>query len=83
VNKYYIDEIYDAAIVRPLVWVSDRVLFRTVDVGLIDGLAINGTANAVRSIAGNGLKYVQSGLTQTYVFLMIAGAVAIITYLLP
>jgi len=50
---------------------------------LIDGLAINGTANAVRSIAGNGLKYVQSGLTQTYVFLMIAGAVAIITYLLP
>ncbi len=80
-NKYYVDEIYDAVFVRPLVWISDRVLFRTVDVGLIDGLAINGTANAVRSLAANGLKYAHSGLAQTYVFFMIAGAGAIIMYL--
>ncbi len=82
-NKYYIDEIYDAVFVRPLVAFSDRVLFRTVDAGLIDGVAVNGTANTIRSLAANGLKYVHSGLTQTYVFMMLVGAVAIVMYLLP
>jgi NADH-quinone oxidoreductase subunit L len=81
-NKYYVDEFYDAVIVRPLVVVSDRVLFRIVDAGLIDGIGINGTARGVRAIAANGLKYAHSGLTQSYVFFMIVGAVAIVGYLL-
>ena len=82
-NKYYIDEVYDAIFVRPLVALSNRVLFRWVDAGLIDGVIVNGTASAVRAVAANGLKYVHSGLAQTYVFLMIAGAVAIVYSLLP
>jgi NADH-quinone oxidoreductase subunit L len=81
-NKYYVDEFYDAVIVRPLVVVSDRVLFRIVDAGLIDGIGINGTARGVRAVAANGLKYAHSGLTQSYVFFMIVGAVAIVGYLL-
>jgi NADH-quinone oxidoreductase subunit L len=81
-NKYYIDELYDAVIVRPLIAVSDRVLYRTVDAGLIDGIGVNGTARGIRAIAANGLKYAQSGLTQSYVFFMIVGAVAIVGYLL-
>jgi NADH-quinone oxidoreductase subunit L len=81
-NKYYVDEIYDATIVRPTVQISDKVLFRAVDAGLIDGVGINGTARLVRSVAANGLKYVQTGFTQSYVFLMIIGTVAIIGYLL-
>ncbi len=36
-NKYYVDELYDALIVHPLVAVSDKLLFRVVDAGLIDG----------------------------------------------
>jgi NADH-quinone oxidoreductase subunit L len=81
-EKYYLDEVYDAAIVRPLVKLSDAVLYRSVDAGLIDGVAVNGTARAVRAIAANGLKYVQSGLAQAYVVTMIIGAVAILGYLL-
>jgi NADH-quinone oxidoreductase subunit L len=81
-NKYYVDELYDAVIVRPLVAVSDRVLFRIVDARLIDGIGIDGTARGIRAIAANGLKYAQSGLTQSYVFFMIVGAVAIVGYLL-
>jgi NADH-quinone oxidoreductase subunit L len=81
-NKYYVDEFYDAVIVRPLVAVSDRVLFRIVDARLIDGIGANGTARGIRAIAENGLKYAQSGLTQSYVFFMIVGAVAIVCYLL-
>jgi len=81
-NKYWIDELYDALIVRPLVRVSDRVLYRGIDAGLIDGLAVNGSARAVQGLAAHGLKYAHSGLTQGYVFFMIAGAVAIVAFLL-
>jgi NADH-quinone oxidoreductase subunit L len=81
-NKYYIDELYDAVIVRPLVALSDRVLYRIVDARLIDGIGANGTAYGIRAIAANGLKYAQSGLTQSYIFFMIVGAVAIVGYLL-
>jgi NADH-quinone oxidoreductase subunit L len=81
-NKYWIDEIYDATIVRPLVWISDRVLFRVVDAGVIDGLGANGSARLVRGLAAHGLKYAHSGLTQGYIFFMIVGAVAIVGYLL-
>ncbi len=81
-NKYYVDELYDVVIVRPLVAVSDRVLFRIVDARLIDGIGVNGTARGIRAVAANGLKYAQSGLTQSYVFFMIVGAVAVVGYLL-
>ena len=82
VNKYYVDEFYDAVIVRPIVSVSDRFLYRVVDVGLIDHIAINGTARTIRAAAAHGLKYAHSGLTQSYVIFMIGGAVAIVGYLL-
>ena len=43
---------------------------------------MNGSARMVRGLAANGLKYAQSGLTQGYIFFMIAGAVAIVAFLL-
>jgi len=69
-------------VVRPLVAVSDRVLFRIIDARLIDGVGVNGTARGIRAFAANGLKYAQSGHTQSYVLFMIVGAVAIVGYLL-
>ncbi|HEX5066671.1 MAG TPA: NADH-quinone oxidoreductase subunit L [Myxococcota bacterium] len=80
-NKYWVDEIYDALIVRPLVLLSERVFYRGVDAGLIDGVAVNGLGRSVRGIAAGGLKYLQSGLTQSYVFSMLVGAAAILWYL--
>jgi NADH-quinone oxidoreductase subunit L len=81
-NKYYVDELYDAAIVRPLVRVSDAVLFRTIDAGLIDTVAVNGLARAVQVFASSGLRRLQSGLAQGYVASMLAGTAAILWYLL-
>ena len=80
-NKYYVDEAYDAVIVKPTVALSDRVLFRVVDAGIIDGLGVNGLARTVRAAADGALKHLQTGLTQSYVFLMILGTAAIIGYL--
>ena len=80
-NKYYVDEIYDAVIVRPLVVISDRVLFRGIDATVIDDIGANGSARAVRSLASGAFKYLQSGLAQGYLFLMVVGTLAILGYL--
>ena len=66
---------------RPLLRVSDGSVPRH-RAGLIDGVAVNGSARMVRGLAANGLKYAHSGLTQGYIFFMIAGAVAIVAFLL-
>jgi NADH-quinone oxidoreductase subunit L len=81
-EKYYVDELYDRVIVRPLVAVSDQVLFRVFDARVIDGALVNGTARSVRALAAQGLKYVQSGLTQGYMVLMVAGALLAVAYLI-
>ena len=77
-NKYYVDEFYDAAIVRPLHWLSDRVFWQVVDVGLVDG-AVNGAASRARGV-GQTVRYLQSGNTRSYAAWVIVGAVAVLSY---
>jgi NADH-quinone oxidoreductase subunit L len=81
-NKYYVDQIYDALIVRPLVFVSDKLLYRVVDAGVIDGAFVNGTALGVRGLAAGVLKYAQSGLTQGYLITMVVGTLLIVVWML-
>jgi NADH-quinone oxidoreductase subunit L len=80
-EKYYVDELYDALIVRPLVRFSDKVLFRAIDAEAIDGYAVNGPARAVRALAADSLKYLQSGLAQGYLIVMLVGSAAIVGWL--
>ena len=68
-------------LVRPLVVVSDRFLYRGIDAGVIDGM-VNGSASAVRDLAARGLKYAQTGLAQSYLFFMIVGALAMLGWML-
>ena len=76
------DRIYDTVLVRPLVAISDRVLYRFIDVRLIDGVAVNGVARAVRHAASHGLKYAQSGFTQNYLLWVSLGAAALLFFLM-
>src|SRR5205085_11937818 len=46
-NKYYVDEIYDAAIINPIKVGSREGLWRILDVKAIDGL-VNGLGRAIR-----------------------------------
>ena len=81
-NKYWVDEIYDFLFVRPFVWISDHVLFRMVDAGLIDRIGVNGTARAVRGIAERALKFLQTGLTQSYLVVMLIGTLGLVAYVM-
>ena len=79
-NKYYVDEVYDAAIVQPIRIVSDEALWKVVDVRIIDG-AVNGVAETV----GGGsevLRRVQTGSVRTYAASLLFGVVMILGYYL-
>ena len=78
VNKYYVDEIYYASVVRPLHWLSDRVFWRVVDVGLVDG-AVNGTAAQAQGF-GLWVRRLQSGNTRSYGAWVVIGALAVLSY---
>ncbi|HXW55114.1 MAG TPA: NADH-quinone oxidoreductase subunit L [Candidatus Cybelea sp.] len=79
-NKYYVDEIYAALIVRPLLWISTSVLWHVVDEKLIDG-TVNGVADAARH-AGARLRELQSGNARSYASWVVLGAVGFTILLL-
>jgi NADH-quinone oxidoreductase subunit L len=73
-RKYYVDEIYDALIVRPLVWLSEKVLWRAVDQALVDGVLVNGGVVGSRWLGRLGSR-LQSGQLGLYVLLFLVGAI--------
>ena len=79
-NKYYVDELYDATVVTPIRIGSERGLWRGFDVGVIDG-AVNGTASLVASSSGV-LRRVQTGSVRAYAGSMFLGVVVILGYYL-
>jgi NADH-quinone oxidoreductase subunit L len=76
-NKYYVDEAYDAAFVRPTYKVSRGLLWRGVDVGIIDGLAVNGSAYLARFVGWVGSQ-LQSGQVGTYAWALVIGVLAVL-----
>jgi NADH-quinone oxidoreductase subunit L len=99
-NKYYVDEAYGAAVIRPSVRLA-RVLAGW-DVGVIDGVVnlvgaigtlfgklqgwidfflVDGLVNGVGALvarAGRGLRHIQTGRIQSYVYSLTAGAVVLV-----
>ena len=73
-HKYYIDEIYDSLIVRPLAGISKIFLWKFVDQGVIDGLGVNGSAGLARGLGWLGGR-LQSGQVGFYVIVFAIGAV--------
>ncbi|MGH9557996.1 MAG: NADH-quinone oxidoreductase subunit L, partial [Bryobacteraceae bacterium] len=75
-NKYFVDEFYDATVVRPVVDGSRTLLWRGVDAGVIDG-AVNGIGRTARGIGGV-LKLAQSGYIRSYAAWVVAGSIIVI-----
>jgi NADH-quinone oxidoreductase subunit L len=76
-RKYYIDELYDTLIVRPVVWLSRFVLWKGVDQGVVDGAAVNGSARLSRGLGWLGSR-LQTGQVGVYVVLFLVGALWIL-----
>ncbi|MDQ3068738.1 MAG: NADH-quinone oxidoreductase subunit L [Acidobacteriota bacterium] len=79
-SKYYVDELYDAAVVRPIHALSQSVLWKGVDAGVIDG-AVNGTGSVIRASSGV-LRRLQTGSIRTYATALFLGVVTMLGYYL-
>jgi NADH-quinone oxidoreductase subunit L len=77
-NKYYVDELYDAAVVRPIHAASRDGLWRGFDVKVIDG-AVNGTGALVDAGAWT-LRRIQTGSVRAYAGSILFGVVLILGY---
>ena len=71
------DEIYDALVVRPVQQLG-RVLFKFVDQGLIDTVAVRGSASVVMVVSRYVLRPLQNGNVQSYATVMAVGMAALL-----
>jgi NADH-quinone oxidoreductase subunit L len=75
-NKYYVDEIYNKALIRPIEAGSREGLWKILDIGVIDGL-LHGIGEAV-SEAGRLARYLQAGFVRGYAAIILVGALILI-----
>jgi NADH-quinone oxidoreductase subunit L len=78
-NKYWVDEIYDANIVRPLKDMAN-FLFRIFDVKIVDGM-VNGFAQAT-TLGGGVLSFLMSGSVHRHGMLIVLGIICLLTVLI-
>jgi NADH-quinone oxidoreductase subunit L len=76
-NKWYVDELYDRVVVRPIVRLS-RFSWRVIDQGIVDGL-VNGVGNLARALGWFGSLF-QTGGLNTYAFALVVGVLVILGY---
>jgi NADH-quinone oxidoreductase subunit L len=79
-NKYYIDELYDAVVVRPINALSTTVLWKGADAALIDG-SVNGVGKFVQGSSAV-LRRLQSGSVRAYAASLFLGVVLILGWYL-
>jgi NADH-quinone oxidoreductase subunit L len=76
-KRYYIDELYDRILVRPLLWMSRQVLWRFLDQGAVDGAGVNGIARMSQVLGWLGSR-LQTGELGLYVVLFVAGTILLL-----
>jgi NADH-quinone oxidoreductase subunit L len=72
-NKYYVDEIYEGAVVRPVERLSRKVLWRVVDVWIIDGIV--NLVGILSRVVSYFVRFLQVGSVQAYATVILAGLV--------
>jgi NADH-quinone oxidoreductase subunit L len=77
-NKYYVDEIYDAAIIKPILVGSREGLWKLFDVGVIDGF-LHAVGDTVIE-AGRLVRHMQAGFVRAYAAIILLGALAVIGF---
>jgi NADH-quinone oxidoreductase subunit L len=79
-NKYYVDELYHYALIKPTLWVANSFIGAITDAKIIEGI-VNGVPRNIGRFA-DSLRKVQTGLAQHYAIIMAAGVMIIIMLML-
>jgi NADH-quinone oxidoreductase subunit L len=80
VHKYYVDEIYAAVFVKPLINFSTRVLWQDVDRKVIDA-AVNDAGYGAEHVSDE-VRHMQSGNLRSYAGWIAAGSAAVIAFMI-
>ncbi len=78
-HKYWIDEMYAAIFVKPLMVISSVVFWRGIDRGVIDA-TLDGSAEAAKELSGT-VRQMQSGNLRSYAGWIAIGATAVLAYM--
>jgi NADH-quinone oxidoreductase subunit L len=76
-QKYFVDEAYEKVVIRPTFVTSRNLLWRGIDVGLIDGVMVSGSAWIARAVGWIG-STLQSGQVGTYAWVLVIGVLAVL-----
>ncbi len=74
-NRYYVDELYFALFINPTVGISRHVLWKIVDVLIIDGI-VNGVARLC-SLVGNLIRKIHTGFIPDYAWAILVGIIIV------
>src|SRR5271163_4653040 len=80
VHKYYIDELYAAVFVKPLIDGSTRILWQDVDGRIIDA-SVNESADGARHVSDE-VRHMQSGNIRSYAGWIAAGSAVVIAFMI-
>jgi NADH-quinone oxidoreductase subunit L len=78
-NKYYVDELYGVLFVKPLIEGSAKLLWRGIDVGVIDA-TLDNSATGAREVSDT-MRHMQSGNIRSYAGWVAVGAAGVILYM--
>ncbi len=79
-NKYYVDEIYNFFVIQPIKWFSTNVLWKIVDVAVIDGI-VNGYAYLTEGLS-TVVARIQNGFIRSYIGWIVLGGIGILYYII-
>ncbi|MDH3215483.1 MAG: NADH-quinone oxidoreductase subunit L, partial [Candidatus Krumholzibacteria bacterium] len=70
-GKYFVDEAYETTLVKPGYQLSDKLLFKVIDVWIIDGI-VNAVGVTAR-LFGSAVRLLQTGVVRTYALFFLLG----------
>ena len=79
-QKWWVDEIYEALIIKPIRYFSDEVLAKWFDQEVIDG-SVNDIGGLAKTLA-RAVNHFENGYVRTYALSILMGAVLILGYLI-
>ena len=79
-NKFYVDELYEGAVIQPTYKLSNSFLYKIVDVKIIDGI-VNGSAATIDWISST-IRKIQTGIVQNYAVMIVIGILVLVSYVL-
>ncbi len=79
-NKYYVDEFYSFTIIRPTIWISEKILIGITDAKIIEAV-VNGVPKGI-GVFSRVLRKVQTGFLQHYATIMATGILIIVIMML-